>query len=187
MLIQKCQPLLPHVPASVLSNLVSVVLDRAYAVATAIQLPSNSAQRKKLGYIALSGEDDQPYRPVNIPSTSYPQYDISVAVPVPKTNSSKVSSIVVKTRYFICETVPSTNSSVIPGSNRTLPKLLPPSISKDAEIIVYIHGMDSRAEEAEQLCQQMIGLGKKNGKNYVMISVDLPSQGYATKVCTPFI
>ena len=59
-------------------------LDRAYAVANAIRVRGADAQptaeRKGLGWVAVSGEDDKPYRPVNVPTAPFPQFDVEVDV-----------------------------------------------------------------------------------------------------------
>jgi hypothetical protein len=70
---------------------------RAYQVAWALRNPDARAAyhlRKTLSWIAISGEDDPPARPVNVPSgiqvfakdgttllTAYPQYELPVTVP----------------------------------------------------------------------------------------------------------
>src|SRR5262249_33886635 len=74
---------------------VGQALDRAYAVANILRaggFPTRcDAERRKLGWIAVSGEDDQPHRPVNVPSGEFTQYDLAV----------KVKGITVNTRYMI--------------------------------------------------------------------------------------
>jgi hypothetical protein len=57
-------------------------LDRAYQVAWALRdtnVRERLRRRADLGWIAVSGEDDPPHRPVNTTSAPYPQYDLSVA------------------------------------------------------------------------------------------------------------
>jgi hypothetical protein len=36
------------------------------------------AIRKNLGWITVSGEDDPPHRPVNVPAANYPQFNLDV-------------------------------------------------------------------------------------------------------------
>jgi hypothetical protein len=57
-----------------------------------------------------------------------------------------------------------------------------PAIADDAEILLYVHGMDSRTEEADDMAKALMELGKARGKNFVMIAMDLPTSGYADKV-----
>ena len=61
-------------------------LARAYQVANflrsgqALPIAEKRALRNRLGWIAVSGEDDTPHRPVNVPSSNYPQFDVDVSV-----------------------------------------------------------------------------------------------------------
>ena len=64
-------------------------LARAYQVANflrsgqALPIEGNGGKRdlrNRLGWIAVSGEDDSPHRPVNVPSSKYPQFDVDVSV-----------------------------------------------------------------------------------------------------------
>ena len=180
-------------------------LDRAYSVANALRGAHDSSQRQALGWVAVSGEDDQPYRPVNVPSTHFPQFDLKVNVPN--------FHISVNTRYMIApaqidEPKPLTDPRpvappVIHGrehSERVTPaviealELLPdttiklhrqiffeskPGLAPDAQVILFIHGMDSRLEEAEELTKALHRLGTKN---WTIISMDLPTSGYADNI-----
>lgn len=86
-------------------------LDRAYRVAnflrtgqigeTPDQKSKKTTERQALGWIAVSGEDDQPHRPVNVPSSDHPQYDLDVSVKTPK--SRKSQTLKVRARYTIAE------------------------------------------------------------------------------------
>ena len=83
-------------------------LDRAYRVANFLRAgqrgdtPAEKArkrtERKELGWIAVSGEDDSPHRPVNVPSSDYPQHDIDVVVA-----TLAEPSLTVRTRYVIAQ------------------------------------------------------------------------------------
>jgi len=153
-------------------------LDRAYAVANVLRVSNTvvvpggatdaSPARKALGWIAVSGEDDQPYRPVNVPSTKYPQYDLVVPV----------RGVDVRTRYFIAQ-AQAPFASTLPATGRVLPSDPNPVLAPNAEVLIFVHGMDSRAEEAEDLADAVRALAMAKGKNYTVISVDLPSSGYA--------
>ncbi len=153
-------------------------LDRAFAVAqllrvsNTVPLPDGgsdaSPARKELGWIAVSGEDDRPYRPVNVPSTKYPQFDLSVPV----------RGIDVHTRYMIAQ-AQAPFATTVPASGRVLPRDPDPVLAPNADVLIFMHGMDSRAEEAETLADTLRTLGMERGKNYTVISVDLPSSGYA--------
>jgi pimeloyl-ACP methyl ester carboxylesterase len=99
--IASCRKLFPtaFVPLDPprLETAVQLVLTRAYKVAWALH-NSHKAEsyqlRSQLGWIAVSGEDDPPSRPVNVPSgipvfggpdgttqvSSYPQYDLPITM-----------------------------------------------------------------------------------------------------------
>ncbi len=87
-------------------------LDRAYAVAnflrtgergdTPAEKDRKTRERIELKYIAVSGEDDQPHRPVNVPSSDYPQYDMPVTVEAPL-SALPNKSVVLQVRYVIAQ------------------------------------------------------------------------------------
>jgi len=87
-------------------------LDRAYKVANFLRTGQRGdtpeakakkiATRNELGWIAVSGEDDQPHRPVNVPSSDFPQYDFDVVVDAPLAARSQ-KSVTVKTRYVVAQ------------------------------------------------------------------------------------
>jgi len=176
-LVQRVKSKFPGQPPEAITNACMQALSRAFTVASAIRQPSESIDRKAFGWIGVSGEDDMPYRPVNVPSSKYPQYDITVHVPGPTVVPGGMN---VNTRYFIAQT---RGNGVIPrGTNSSLPALARPVLSPDAEVFLYVHGMDSRAEEAEHLADSLAVLGRKTGRNFAIISVDLPSSGYGDKL-----
>jgi pimeloyl-ACP methyl ester carboxylesterase len=152
-------------------------LNRAYQVANALRGAHDSPARKALGWIAVSGEDDQPYRAVNVPATSYPQFDILVDVP-----QFKVPAV--HTRYMIAHARPpvferSARPPVDKGPGRQISADPMPALAPDAEVIIFIHGMDSKLEEALDLTEALHRLG---GKNWTVISMDLPTSGYADNI-----
>jgi hypothetical protein len=112
-------------------------LDRAYRVAnflrtgqrgdTPAEKIRKTDERKALGWIAVSGEDDSPWRPVNAPSSDYPQYNTDVIVEAPR----GAGTVTVRTRYVIAQ-----SQTASPNS----------------------------------------------GKNLVVLSVDLPTQGYSENI-----
>ena len=138
---------------------------RAMEVGWAIRGPEQhrAERRAGLGWIAVSGEDDPPHRPVNIPSAPYPQYNMMV----------NVKGRSVETRYilaskFIHDTR-SADLSTIPV-DPVHPKI-------DGDIILFIHGDSSRAEEALDLIPQL-----QDRKPLTVIAMDLPSSGYASMI-----
>jgi hypothetical protein len=152
---------------------IRTALDRAYAVANALRKDHASADRRSLGWIAVSGEDDQPYRPVNVPSTKFPQFQIKVDVPR--------FGLGVHSRYMVAHrTAPAFAPAAAPlvnGGARKVAGDPAPAIAPEAEVILFIHGMDSRVEEAEQLTDALHR--RPDGKNWTVISFDLPTSGYA--------
>jgi pimeloyl-ACP methyl ester carboxylesterase len=151
------------------------VLDRAYHVANALRGPHDSPERRALNWIAVSGEDDEPYRPVNVPTNEGKFPEFQILVPVPKYNLS------VNTRYMIAHAHAPAFSRpaallVDGGPGRQVQADFLPALANDAEVILFIHGMDSRLEEADDLTKAM---HKLPGHNWTIVSMDLPSSGYA--------
>lgn len=101
----------PQLQESSVLNGCYAALDRAYRVAnylrtgqrgdTSAEKTRKMAERSELGWIAVSGEDDSPHRPVNVPSSDYPQYDIDVVVEAPLATGPK--TVTVRTRYVIAQ------------------------------------------------------------------------------------
>ena len=141
------------------------VLDAAYTALWGIRSndPAWRNQRAAMPWIAASGFDDTPHRPVNVPSSPYPQYDVTFDVP------AGTGSVQVTTRYMIAsagawvgpwqgDTTSFTNpdpdllgapAATLPEGQ--VPRTLPadtPSIPDGNKILIYIHGGGSRAEEA---------------------------------------
>jgi hypothetical protein len=157
-------------------------LDRAYRVLQTVRAggwPVTCSERSTLGYIAVSGEDDQPHRPINVPSAEFPQYDLDVLVPRP--NAAPLS---VHTRYMIAHTFPPQGAErqSCATTGRNIPADRAPVLAPDAEVFLYIHGMDSRLEEALDLTHAIHALGRQQKKNYTVISMDLPTSGYADNI-----
>jgi pimeloyl-ACP methyl ester carboxylesterase len=90
-------------------------LDRAYRVANFLRTgqrgdtpeakTAKMNERNALDWIAVSGEDDSPHRPVNVPSSDYPQYDMDVVVEAPMAAGSN-KSVTVHARYVVAQSQP---------------------------------------------------------------------------------
>ena len=161
---------------------VASALDRAYNVANAIRF-ANSPDRRRLGWIAVSGEDDQPHRPVNAPAAEFPQFDLPVTVPVRGYDGLPGRApITVSTRYMIAYPPPAGLVTPPRASGRKIPPDPAPVLPPDAEVILFIHGMDSRLEEALDLTHALHRIGARSGKKYTVISMDLPTSGYAENI-----
>ena len=165
------------------SRAIDSALNRAYNVANAIRF-ANSPDRRRLGWIAVSGEDDQPHRPVNVPSAEFPQYDLTVTVPVrgyngmappPADHADHAIHDRASASRRIGEPAPRFRTSLCLRTRS-------PCWTADAEVILFIHGMDSRLEEALDLTHALHHIGAKSGKKYVVIAMDLPTSGYADNI-----
>ncbi|MBL0219457.1 MAG: hypothetical protein IPQ07_37005 [Myxococcales bacterium] len=155
------------------------------------ELIRKKTERLVLGWIAVSGEDDAPHRPVNVPSSNYPQYNIQVYVPAPNQNLGVEmprfpAPVPVTARYTIAQSIAPPPSRPLAYDWKTNPYFLDPdpvpSIARGSEVLLFIHGMDSRAEEAtditKHLFMRMANSENPIKKNLVVITVDLPSSGY---------
>jgi pimeloyl-ACP methyl ester carboxylesterase len=149
----------------------NLALDRAYDVAWALRGPpaQQGALRAKLGWIAVSGEDDKPHRPVNVPPPPYEQYETVV--------STRGQNIV--TRFFIAS-AEEPPDKVLRRSKRSTPEdPPPPTVPEDHEVILFLHGHSSGAEEALAIIPDLMRLGRERDKLYSVISIDLPNNGYS--------
>jgi hypothetical protein len=136
-----CQSLGPQLLAGC-----RTALDRAYRVAnflrngergdTPVLKSAKINERNALGWIAVSGEDDAPHRPVNVPSSDFPQFDLQVVVPTPfgtPTPSGPSLAATVSTRYTIAQ-----SRSPMTGRNLVV-------ISVDLPTSGYADNLDYRA------------------------------------------
>jgi pimeloyl-ACP methyl ester carboxylesterase len=160
-------------PAMV-SKATSEVLARAYQVAWFLRAQTD---RGGLGWIAVSGEDDLPHRPVNVPRTSFPQHDLFFSVP------GDLGPVVVQTRYAIATAAdPPPPAALPPPQQRRLPPVPEPELPEDDQIILFINGSDSRLEEANDLSPKLVRLPDGRPSGYTVISLDLPGSGYAIPI-----
>jgi hypothetical protein len=166
------------------------VLDFAYGALWAIRANDAiwRAARVNLGWIATSGEDDLPHRPVNVPSAPYPQFDLDVVIP-----STTGPAATVTTRYIVARTgnrllpPPQSNAPLPPppqppNPGRALPVTGTPSIPPGDKIFIYIHGGSSRLEESIRFVDQLLAEGTRQGQSYTVIAMDLLNSGYSTPV-----
>jgi Zinc dependent phospholipase C len=175
------------------------VLNVAYGAlwATRSNEPAWRMARTGLDWIAVSGFDDTPHRPVNVPTSPYPQFDVSFTVPL----AGLGGTLDVTTRYMIASAYtwvgPSNaefSSFVLPDQGGELlvapqgqpatsppPRALPgeePVIPADSKIIIYLHGGGSRAEEAVDMANWFIIDGYELGQQYTVISFDMPNSAF---------
>lgn len=157
------------VPADLIGA-VQQTLHRAYQVAWALRGPTpyRNAHRDRLGWIAVSGEDDPPHRPVNVPSAPFPQYNMTV----------RVDAIDVVTRYMVASRHITDDHPVYVGTvppDRDHPLVI-------GDVVLFIHGHSSSVEEAETLAGPLLAQAEARGRPVTLIAMDLPSNGYASMI-----
>jgi pimeloyl-ACP methyl ester carboxylesterase len=111
-------------------------------------------------WIAVSAEDDAPDFPVNVFIAPYPQFHLPITV------DGHDLSI----RYIMA-------SSQLQSAMATEP-VIPP----DDEIVLFIHGEGSRAEEACDLIPQLFSVGQASGRSFTVVALDLPGSAYSTMI-----
>lgn len=168
----------PSVPDDELAVLANRALDRAFAVAWAIRGPVavRNATREPLKWIAVSGEDDKPHRPVNVlpldamtKQQLYEQYEIPVTAH---------PGLTLQTRFFIASAVEDPAPAISPAA-RALPPDLVPKIPDGHKVILFLHGHSSAAEEALTIIPHIHTAGLDAGTRYSVVSIDLPNNGYS--------
>jgi pimeloyl-ACP methyl ester carboxylesterase len=122
------------------------------------------SQPRPIPWVAVSGEDDSPDFIVNVDTVPYPQFHLAITV-----NNSQGQPITLNIRYLLA-------SNSIPGNTTT------PFIPAGDEVILFIHGEGSRAEEGSSLIPVLLSLGANEGRSFTVIAFDLPSMGYSTMV-----
>jgi hypothetical protein len=140
--------------------------------------------RPNLGWLAVSGEDDRPHRPCNIPSLPCPQYDLSVSATadVGGIVTGGSTEITVATRFAIAQGFwPPTYPD--PGGPTAEDPLLPieaaPSFEPCDVIFLYIHGDDSRAEEAADIIPALLRAAIEREMSAAVLVLDIPPFGYS--------
>jgi pimeloyl-ACP methyl ester carboxylesterase len=182
-IVAELQTQVPGLTEPVLNSACAAAIRRAYTVANVLRGVNVGVSRTALGWIAVSGEDDAPHRPVNVPGTTFPQFDLAVVT----------KGRTVNTRFTIAST--NAPNPRFPGPRQTPgaqripvgnPLAMPidgkPVISPQAEVLLYIHGMDSRLEEPSDLITALHKIAQSKNKDITVIAVDLPSSGYADKI-----
>jgi hypothetical protein len=160
-----------------LATAVRTTLDRAYRVAWALRGPTahRLAARPALGWIAVSGEDDSPHRPVNIPSAPYPQVDLAVSIPAGGRTLPMTLRAMVASSWEAVDAGPAFGP-------RSLPPDAFPRIPETDAIVIYIPGHGSRLEEGLDMVPPMHGAASSRGRDLTVISLDAPGFGYSSRV-----
>jgi len=165
----------PRVDSNLIFEGVKAVLDRAYRVVWFLR---GRAARGDLGWIAVSGEDDIPHRPVNVVGSKFPQCDLLFTVPtVPPT----AHEVVVSSRFVIATANEPVDPPILPAQ-RICPPNLEPVLPENDRIILFIHGSDSRLEEAEALIPHLVRTPDGRPTGFSVVSMDLPGSGYVNPI-----
>ena len=131
--------------------------------------------RALLGWIAVSGEDDLPHRPVNLPAPALPGGPLLEQFEIPV----RLMGMTIRTRFFISSAVEDAAPAAIAEATRALPTDPVPSVPAGHEVILSLHGHSSSAEEPLAIIPHLHAAGLARGRKYSVISFDLPNSGYA--------
>ena len=143
-------------------------------------LAQRAALRAPLGWIAVSAEDDTPHRPVNMPAPPFEQYEVQVRVP------HAGGEVALWTRFFIA-CADNAPSAAVPVQRRKAPDDPVPFIPAYHELLLFVHGHSSGAEEALDLIPHLLQEGLRQGRRYAVMSFDLPNNGYSETFDHPSI
>jgi pimeloyl-ACP methyl ester carboxylesterase len=156
-----------------LSAVIKQTLERAYKTAWALRGPVSHrrAEREALDWIAVTAEDDPPDRPVNVGSALFPQFDLTVQVPTNPVTPVTTRFVVASRRFQ--DEYPVKLKEVPP--QRAIPPIT-------GDIVLFIHGHSSSAEEALPLVGPLLQQAENRGREVTLISLDLPSNGYASMI-----
>ena len=156
-------------------------LNRAYTVAWALRGDPAHRQglRDRLGWIAVSSEDDPAHAPTNISATNDHMGEIIFAV-APGLHHCRAS---------IKVAVPPPSGPLPDVSLHQLPSnavfnSLISYAGREAHydrLILFIHGLGSRLEESEYFKQLVIDKGRERGQRFAVLSIDLPGFGYSSR------
>ena len=154
---------------------VDATIDRAYTVAWVLRGPveTRESYRANLGWIAVSGEEDRPHRPVNMTSAPYPQRDLTLTIDGRPLTVRAV---------FMNPSIQDWPASAALDTER-LPTPQPiPTLRGD--IVVFMHGHASTAEEALSLAPELFAAARARNREITLLSLDLPGYGYSTTLDT---
>lgn len=180
-LIKYVQPKLPGKSQQQLQDAVRKVLDHAYTVAWALRgSPSQRSElRPKLGWIAISGEDDPPHVPVNLPCCDAYMGELEVA-----DGSSRLTlrATLRLPDNPVPEPLPGNYLRQIPKATAFTDALNNREAAGYDALFLFVHGLASRCEEAETFKKLLIARGVVLGRRYAVLSVDMPGMGYSPRL-----
>ncbi len=154
---------------------ISNVVRRAFNVAWALRGPvlTRRNARNRLGWIAVSGEDDRPHRPVNVASADFPQRDVAVSV--------NGHDMVLRVVFMNPRLVDGDWSVRVDRSRLPEPQPIP---QLTGDVVIFLHGNASSAEEASSLAPRIFEEANRRGRELTVLSLDLPGYGYGTTLDT---
>ncbi len=167
-------PLAPATDAEIQAAM-DRALDRAFAVAWALRGPAaqRAKLRSRLGWIAVSGEDDTPHRPVNVPASAHEQFELTVRTPL-----RGGLELNLRTRYLVA-TAESAQVGALPVLDRVAPNDPVPSIPPDHAVVLFLHGHSSGADEALSFIPHLIEKARERNMKLAVVAFDLPNNGYS--------
>ena len=127
--------------------------------------------RAKLGWLAVSAEDDTPHRPINMPAPPYEQYEVRVSTGGRVGDDALLRGL----RCSLPPPAAMVSPAPRPFPNDPVPEIPP----EDPEVLLFLHGHSSGAEEALDLIPHLQAYGLERGKRYSVIAFDLPNNGYS--------
>jgi len=182
-LLELVRPSLVGIAEPPIRGAVRAVLDRAYTVAWALRgAPSQRAElRPRLGWIALSSEDDPPHAPTNVPVSRDHMGELTMRI-------GRSGQRVTLRATLMLPVAPAPN----PLPYDTLRTIPAPTAFADAlsdraaggydELILFVHGLASRAEESDTFKRFVVEVGAGRARRYAVLSVDMPGMGYSARI-----
>ncbi len=144
-------------PTAAMSDLAQKVVARAREALAYLRAKESqrAALRPRLGWIGVSGEDDGPHRPVNMPSTDLTSDHVEVTIPL----EPPLPAHVPRPRRVVTLSMRYALEGPLDGSR---------------PIILFLHGHGSRLEEVEDVARIL-----RDRAQHTIVAIDLPSSGYS--------
>ncbi|GAB4207742.1 MAG: hypothetical protein OHK0013_25640 [Sandaracinaceae bacterium] len=144
-------------PRAALDHAAELVCDRASATAKYLAL-DGSARRgvTSPGWIGVSGEDDPPHRPANVPASPLTAHDCTLWIPIEDPPSApRPRRGVTLTLRYACR-------GPLDGTR---------------PVVLLLHGHSSRLEETDALAEALLATTTCS-----VLALDLPSSGYSETI-----
>jgi pimeloyl-ACP methyl ester carboxylesterase len=170
-------------PAAAATNASKQIMSDFNAAMQAVRNPAAGINEGSLRqgltnkWIAVSGEDDSPDYPVDVAIPPFPQYHVPITVPTPQGPNN---SIAISIRCIVA----SAQSVALAPCSATFQGPVPaqPRIPPGNEVVLFLHGEGSKAEEALDFIRALFSVGAQVGRSFTVISIDQPSTAYSTMV-----